>query len=63
MHNENRHPVHLCTQFNTFEGFREYIESLRSDDIPGAVLRIDANDFSYQNNAELLEKIDALMGR
>jgi predicted kinase len=63
MQNENRHPVHLCTQFNTFEGFRKYIESLRSDDIPGAVLHIDANDFSYQNNAELLKKIDAFMGK
>lgn len=63
MHNENRHPVHLCAQFNTFEGFREYIESLRADNIPGDVCHINANDFSYQSNPELLAKIDLFMGR
>lgn len=61
MHNENRHPVHLCAQFNTFEGFREYIESLRTAAIPGAVLPIDANDFSYQTAPEVLARIDGFM--
>jgi predicted kinase len=61
MNNENRHPVHLCTQFNTPEGFREYIESLRTDRIPGAVLTVNANDFSYQADLELLTKIDEFM--
>lgn len=61
MHNENRHPVHLCAQFNTFEGFREYIESLRSAVIPGAFLRINADDFSYQTDTGILAKIDQFM--
>lgn len=62
MHNENRHPVHLCAQFNTFEGFREYIESLRSALIPGDVLSVNADDFSYQTDETLLTKIDGFMG-
>ena len=62
MHNENRHPVHLCAQFNSLEGFREYIESLRASQLPGQLLHIDANDFSYQTNEHLLTQIDNFMG-
>lgn len=62
MHNENRHPVHLCAQFNTFEGFKEYIESLRAAQILGTVLRINADDFSYQSDPEILAQIDEFMG-
>ena len=61
MNNENRHPVHLCSQFNTFEGFREYIEGLRSAAIPGEVMPINANDFSYQTDEKILAKIDGFM--
>ena len=60
MHNENRHPVHLCTQFNTFDGFRQYIEGLRTE-VPGAVLSINANDFSYQTDPALLDQLDGFM--
>lgn len=63
MHNENRHPVHLCNQFNTFEGFKEYIESLRSAQIPGGVMPINADDFSYQTDEIILTQIDAFMGK
>lgn len=62
MHNENRHPVHLCTQFNTFDGFRQYIEGLRTE-VPGTVLSINANDFSYQTDPALLVQLDGFMGR
>lgn len=61
MQNQHRHPVHLCEAFNTLEGFTDYLESLRSTDIPGMVLEIDANDFSYQTDPAILEKIDAFM--
>ena len=37
MHNENRHPVHLSTTFDVFADFKNYIESLRSEEIPGNV--------------------------
>lgn len=61
MHNENRHPVHLCTQFNTTEGFRDYLESIRSARIPGDVIHINADDFSYQTDGTLLQALDAFM--
>ena len=61
IHNENRHPVHICAEFDTLEGFREYIESLRCPNIPGDVIRIHADDFSYQTDPQLLARIDAFM--
>jgi hypothetical protein len=61
IHNENRHPVHICEEFDTLEGFREYIESLRCPNIPGDVLPIQAGDFSYQADPQLLAKIDTFM--
>ena len=30
-------------------------------EIPGEVMRINATDFRYQNNEEILAKIDAFM--
>lgn len=61
MHNENRAAVHLCAEFNTLEGFGAYLESLRCANLPGETVRIDANDFAYQTNPELLAKIDEFM--
>lgn len=61
MHNENRPAVHLCAEFNTIEGFGEYLESLRSPTVPGNAIEIDANDFAYQTDAELLKRIDGFM--
>ena len=61
MHNENRHPVHLSTTFDIYDDFKDYIEKSRSEKIPGNILRINANDFSYQTDRELLEKIDGFM--
>lgn len=61
MHNENRHPVHLCTQFNTLEGFQTYLESIRSAQIPGEVISINADDFSYQKDEALLQTLDHFM--
>ena len=61
IHNENRHPVHVCAEFNTLEGFRNYVEGLRNAEITEPVIRINANDFSYQTDPEVLAKIDAFM--
>lgn len=63
MHNENRPAVHLCAEFNEIEGFGAYLESLRTATVPGDAIYIDANDFSYQTDEELLTKIDAFMRR
>ena len=61
MHNENRHPVHLSTTFDIYDDFKDYIEKSRSEKIPGNILRINANDFSYQTDREILSKIDGFM--
>ena len=61
MYNENRSAVHLCSQFNTIEGFGEYLESLRTATVPGNSIWIEANDFAYQTDEKLLRKIDEFM--
>ena len=61
MTNENRPAVHLCPEFNTIEGFAAYLESLKTGPIPGDVIYIDANEFAYQTDMELLKKIDGFM--
>jgi hypothetical protein len=61
MHNENRHPVHLSTTFDIYDDFKDYIEKSRSEKILGNILRINANDFSYQTDREILSKIDLFM--
>lgn len=59
--NENRHPVHLSTTFDVFEDFKAYIEHTRQEEIPGEMLLISADDFSYQNNEEVLARLDEFM--
>lgn len=61
MQSENRHPVHLSTTLDVFEDFKEYIEHTRKEEIPGNVLEINADDFSYQTDETLLSKIDCFM--
>ena len=61
MTNENRHPVHLSTTIDKFEDFKKCSEYMRRIEIPGEVMRINATDFCYQNNEEILAKIDAFM--
>ena len=61
MLNENRHPVHLSTTIDVFDDFKACTEYLRSEEIPGNTLIIDATDFSYQTDSEILKKIDAFM--
>jgi predicted kinase len=61
MHHENRPAVHLCAEFNTIDGFGAYLESLRTPTVPGSVIWINANDFSYQTDAEILNNLDEFM--
>ncbi len=58
---ENRHPVHLSTTCDIFEDFKEYIEAARAEKTEGNIITIQADDFSYQKDEELLRKIDAFM--
>lgn len=61
IYHENRHPVHLSTTFDVFEDFKAYIEHSRQEEIPGEVLILPADDFSYQSNKEVLAKLDKFM--
>lgn len=61
MHHENRHPVHLSTTLDVYEDFKGYLERARKEKIPGNYLEINADDFSYQTDEMLLEKIDEFM--
>lgn len=56
--NENRHPVHLSVALDDTGDFAACIEHSRSEHIEGDILTIDANDFSYQEDAGVLSKID-----
>lgn len=61
--NENRHPVHQSAGLTDLEKFRDYIESLRAEAVPGDVLSVNADDFSYNNDSVLLASIDGFMAR
>lgn len=61
MQNEKRHPVHLSTTLDVFEDFKKSAERSRGEIIPGNVYNISANDFSYQTDQAILERIDRFM--
>ena len=61
MQNENRHPVHLSTTLDIFDDFKGCTEYLRSEEIPGNAIVINADDFLYQTDTSVLERIDTFM--
>lgn len=61
IYNENRHPVHLSTSFDIFDDFKEYIENSRKEEILGRKININANDFLYQTDSNILRSIDKFM--
>lgn len=61
MNEENRHPVHLSTTLDVKEDFVKAAEWSRKERIIGEILTIEATDFSYQEDAEVLKQIDAFM--
>ena len=60
---KNRHPVHLSTTLDVFDDFKGYTEYLRTEEILGNAMYINADDFSYQTDKEILRKIDEFMER
>lgn len=62
MHNENRHPVHLSTTLDIFDDFKAYLEKARKEEIPGNIIKINADNFSYQIDEGILTSIDKFMG-
>ena len=61
MNEENRHPVHLSTTLDVKEDFLKIAERIQKEQVIGKTLVIEASDFSYQENPEILEQIDAFM--
>lgn len=61
MKEENRHPVHLTTTLDVKEDFIKTAEWIRNERVIGEKLVIEATDFSYQQDREILEQIDSFM--
>jgi len=55
---ENRHPVHIIGDFLEYENFVPYIQKAREAAVPGAILKICADDFDYQTDRLLYEVLD-----
>ncbi len=60
--NENRHPAHI-SGFDGYESLKHYIDIGRKQAAFGDMVEVDATDFSYQNDAELLTNIDIFMDK
>ena len=58
---ENRHPVHLSPRMDKLEDFAAYLQKGRENFVPGAVIDIAADDFSYQSDPALWEQIRAFL--
>ena len=58
---ENRHPVHLTTTLDVKEDFVKVAEWIRNERIIGENLVIEATNFSYQKDTEILKQIDCFM--
>lgn len=61
MTEENRHPVHLSTTLDVKEDFVKAAELFRNEKVTGKNLIIEATDFSYRENGEILKQIDSFM--
>ena len=59
--NENRHPVHLSMPLDVFEDFKRCSLDLTHITIPGDVIRVNADEFTYQSDPDLLAKVDRFM--
>ena len=46
---------------NDYEGFEKYHKKSRSIKLLGNVIKVNANDFSYQEDEKLLKKIEQFL--
>lgn len=58
---ENRHIVHQSAGLKDIEAFKEYVMNSRKDVDIKEYIKVNANDFSYQEDIKLLETIDNFM--
>ena len=56
-----RHPVHLTTGFDDYEGFVRYVLPQRQIPKRGELIKISADDFSYQTSGELFSKLEGFL--
>ena len=56
-----RHPVHLTTDFDSYEGFVNYVLPQRQTPKRGILIKICADDFSYQSDIVLIERIQKFL--
>lgn len=59
--NENRHPVHIIAVLDDYDDFAAYIGRARDEFVPGETMLVNADDFSYQTDTELLATLDRFM--
>ena len=55
--NENRHYVHKSQDFSNISDFIPVIDELRKVEYPGEIIKINCNNFDYQEDLELLNRI------
>lgn len=60
---KGRHRVHLTTGFDDYEGFVSYVLPQRKAPKIGEIINICADDFSYQSDSSLYEKIESFLGK
>lgn len=56
-----RHPVHLTIDFDDYEGFVSYVLPQRQMPKRGELIKICADDFSYQTDSTLMERIEIFL--
>ena len=61
MKNENRHPVHLSTNFEIKENFVQYVTKTRLSEISGSVLKLNADTFDYQTDTKTFNLIEEFL--
>ena len=60
---ENRHPVHKSQDFTELSDFSATLNELRRAEYPGAIIRVDCTDFSYQSDEKLYRLIEDFIKR
>lgn len=60
---EPRHKVHSYNTLDNFDKFKTYTENRRKEMLLDNTITINTDDFSYQKDASLLERIDSFMNK
>lgn len=59
--NENRHYVHKSEDFTDINDFIKMLDGLRSVKYPGRVIKINCNDFSYQDDEKIFKIVEQFL--